>query len=736
MSTGTRGAAKAPETAEEDQTPDRKRRYRVRVPSVLQMEVTECGAASLGMVLGRYGKFLPLEELRIACGVARDGSTAKNIYAAARGYGLKPRAFKCEPEELKDLTFPLIIHWRFFHFLVVEGWYPGGWFINDPAMGPRRCDADEFDECFTGVALELTPGDGFEKSGERPGVLGRLLRAAGNTRPVMGYAALLGLLLLIPTLVVPQLVRLFGNQLAGTPGLVASAAVVGLMMAAGVQGALLWLQGSLSVRLATKVSVRLASAMVYRLLRLPASFHAQRGSSALAQRAVLADQLSVGVSAITVTAATGILTSAAGAVALLLVDPPTGLLAVLIALATALTLQWTMKRSRDEAARVVRESVEVGAVMSSSLNQIESIKASGSEDGIIARGLAAQNRLLVAQQQIGVRSLMLTLLPGLLTGLGTVLVAALAAWRVLEAAITPGTFLAILTLAAVVIAPLNQVVLALDQAQTMRATLDQVDDVIASDEDPGFAAAPDEALPAVLRGDLKLEDVSFGYSRRSPPVIANLDLHIAPGHRVALVGPSGCGKSTASRLVTGLYEPWTGRVLIDGRTRDQHAREVLTDQIALVDQDVTVFAGTIRDNVTLWDPSVPDRDVRAAIADAQLADDVARRPGGLDAVLAEGGADLSGGQRQRLEIARALVRRPALLVMDEATSALDPVTEKAIDEAVRRRGITCLVIAHRLSTIRDSDEIVVLDRGRIVERGTHAELMELAGSYAALVASA
>ena len=688
------------------------------------------------MVMARYQKFVPLENLRIACGVARDGSTARNIFAAARGYGMKVRAFSREPEKLKELTFPLIIHWRFYHFLVVEGWYPGGWYLNDPAMGPRRCDDKEFDECFTGVVLEITPGDNFVPGGSRPGVLGRLLKAAGNIAPVVTYVGMLALLLLVPTLVVPQLVRLFGNQLSGAAGLAASVAVVGLLMAAGVQAALMWLQGALSVKLATKVSVRLGSAMVYRLLRLPAAFHAQRGAAALTQRAVLADQLSNGVSALTVTAATGILTSAAGAVALVIVDPPTGVLALLIALVAAWAMEWTMKRSRDEAARVVRETVEVGAVMSSSLNQIESIKAAGSEDGMIARGLAAQNRLLEAQQRIGVRSLLLTLLPSVLTGIGTVLIAALGAWRVLQSAISPGTFLAILTLSAVVIAPLTQVVIALDMAQTLRATLDQVDDVLDTAEDPEFSAAPNGELPAVLTGDLRLVNVTFGYSRRSPPVITNLDLHIAPGHRVALVGPSGCGKSTASKLVTGLYGPWSGEVLIDGRPRSAHARDVLTDQIALVDQDVTVFAGTIRDNVTLWDPTVPDEDVRAAIVDAQLGADIARRPGGLDAVLTEGGADLSGGQRQRLEIARALVRNPTVLVMDEATSSLDPLTEQAIDEAVRRRGITCLVIAHRLSTIRDSDEIVVLSKGAVVERGTHDELMSAGGSYAALVGSA
>ena len=489
------------------------------------------------------------------------------------------------------------------------------------------------------------------------------------------------------------------------------------------------------MRLATKISTRVGAGMVLRLLRLPMSFHAQRGASALAQRALLIDQMSTAVTAVLVSATGGLLIAFVGGLVLLALNWASGLVAVAVALFTALTVRHTLLRSRDEASRVIRESVEVGAVMSSSLSQIESIKASGTEDGIIARGLAAENRLLDAQQRIGVRSLNLTILPGILAGAGTVLIAMAAVWQVLLGNLDPGGFLAVMALAAVVIAPISMLVVALDQAQTLRATLDQVDDISDAPEDPELTNVPEGEVPATLAGDLRLVDVTFGYSPVGEPTIHNLDLHISPGRRVALVGPSGCGKSTVSRLITGLYAPNSGEVLIDGRRRLEHARGVLTNRVALVDQDVTIFSGTLRDNVTLWDATISDRDVMTALVDAQLGDLVATRPGGLDAELTEGGADLSGGQRQRIEIARALARNPVILVLDEATSSLDPVTEQAIDIAVRRRGITCLVIAHRLSTIRDSDEIVVMNHGRVVERGTHDELMAAAGAYAQLVGS-
>lgn len=455
----------------------------------------------------------------------------------------------------------------------------------------------------------------------------------------------------------------------------------------------------------------------------------------MAQRASLIDSTSSGVSALALTMTSGILTSLIATVILLIVEPVTGVVAIGVAIGTGVIVQRTALRARHDAARTITEKVAVGAATAAVLAQFDSIKASGLEDGMIARVVATHNQLLEADQDFGVLRLRLGLLPPALTGIGMIGITGVTMFQVVLGQLPPGSVLAVIALTAILIAPVGQVVDALDQFHLLEASLDQIGEIMEADLEDDYAGNDAPTAPASLRGDLRLDDVTFGYNELATPVIKNLMLHLEPGGRVALVGKSGCGKSTIARLVAGLYRPWSGNILIDGLTRSQHAPHVLTDAMALVDQDVAIFAGTIRENVTLWDDTIPDVDVLAALADAQLAEDVAARPGGLDGMLSEGGSDLSGGQQQRLEIARALVRRPALLVMDEATNALDPQTERLVDEAIRRRGIACLVVAHRLSTIRDSDQILVLEDGRVVESGTHADLAIEGSLYLRVVES-
>ena len=720
----------------------RAHRRRVRTPTVLQLEATECGAAALGMVLGYFGKIVPLEELRAACGISRDGSKAANVMRAARSYGLVPHGFRREPEDLYGMDLPLIVFWRFNHFVVVDGFGRDKVYLNDPAAGPRAVSDEEFSESFTGIVMGFEKGPGFQPGGKRPGLTGALLGRLGRTRAGLAFAVLAGLLLVIPGIAVPALTRAFVDSfLVGQRTEWLPAIVTGIGVAALMQLVVSSLQQVALLRLQTKLSLRMSAETIDHLLRLPAGFFSQRAPGDLSFRAGLNDQIAQTLSGQLSQAVLGLFTASFYAVFMGIYDLPLLGVVVLLAAANIGFLKLGARARKDLSTRVSHSMSGMSGSVAAGIALIESVKASGSEDDLFGKWVGKLSDLVEARQRFNLVGIGLAAGPTFLSSVSVAAVLGVGALQVMDGTISLGTLIAFQALMGGFLAPVSLLVGLGGTIQSMAGNLNRVDDILNTPEAPELA----EPLPAAgagpangdhpLRGELELRGVTFGYSPLDPPLIEGLNLHLLPGQRVALVGASGSGKSTVSRLVSGLYEPWDGEILIDGVPRRAHDRAVLADGIALVDQEINLFEGTVRDNITLWDDGVPDADVVDALCDARLGDDILARSGGIASGVDEGGRNFSGGQRQRLEIARSLSRGPAPLVLDEATSALDPLTEEAIDLALRRRGCTCLIVAHRLSTIRDSDEIVVLDKGKVIERGTHETLLGMHGYYQRLIES-
>lgn len=739
-------------------------RRRVRTPTVLQIEAVECGAAALGIVLAYFGRIVPLEELRVATGVSRDGSDAGNIYQAAKGYGLVPHAYRREPDQLWSIAPPMIVFWEFNHFLVVEGYSKSTVYLNDPAHGPRTVSHEEFNRSFTGIVLSFERGPDFVRGGRRPSVASGLLRRLGRSRRGLAFCVLAGIALVIPGIVVPALSRAFVNSyvVAGRPGWT-EAILLGLGAAALAQLGLSVLQQRVLLRLQTKLALRMSAELITHLLRLPVTFFAQRSSGDVAYRLALTDQISQLLSGQLSQAGLGIITVVVYGAVMFHYDALLAGVVVVVAGLNAIQVSLVSRRRKDLNQRQLKQSGELAGTAASSLAAIESVKAGGTEEEVFNRWTGQLAELMVARQELLVAGIGLTVTPVLLSSLATTAVVGIGAWQVISGSITLGTLVAFQLLLVGFLNPINAIVTLGGALQEVSGSLRRLDDVLQAKPDPALVltgnhdqATPGQGdarpraliavrprlestgqspaeVPPMLRGRLDLVDVSFGYNPLKAPLIERLNLLLQPGQRVALTGASGSGKSTVSRLVAGLFQPWSGEILFDGRPRTAHHPATMAHGLSLVDQEIVLFEGTVRDNLTLWDPSVRYNDMVEAVRDAGLEAEILRRPGGFHGPVAEGGRNFSGGERQRLEIARALVRNPALMIMDEATSALDAVTEQQIDLALRRRGCSSLIVAHRLSTIRDADEIIVLDHGKVAERGTHEALIERGGSYARLV---
>ncbi|MEA5022644.1 NHLM bacteriocin system ABC transporter peptidase/ATP-binding protein [Desulfitobacterium sp. LBE] len=720
----------------------------VKVPTVLQMEAVECGAASLAMILAYHGKYITLEELRIACGVSRDGSKASNLLKAARNYGLEAKGYRKEPEALRRMPLPLVIHWNFSHFLVLEGFHKGKVVLNDPAAGRRTVSEEEFNLAFTGIVLSFTPTTEFQKDSRKPSLSLALRKRLKGSEQALLYIVLLGLALVIPGLIIPVFSRVFVDDilLGGLHSWVWPL-LLGMGITAMLRGVLTWMQQYYLLRLETKIALATSGQFLWHIFRLPSEFFSQRAAGDLTSRIQSNDKVAKLLSGKLATTALNVLMIMFYFALMLTYSWILALVGLVIAFINVVYLIAVSARRVDLNRKLLQDEGKLIGSGMAGLQIIETLKATGSEANFFAQWSGYQAKLLNAEQELGVSSQFLSVFPSFLTGINNALVLVIGGFLILEGQMTIGMLVAFQSLMSSFMTPVTGLVGLGAELQEMTGEMNRLDDVLnyPLDREQGDQEGRGErvdlggtaATPAgqKLSGYVELRNITFGYSILEPPLIEDFSLSLRPGSRVALVGGSGSGKSTIAKIIAGIHHPWSGEILFDGQPRSSFTKEVISNSLAMVDQEICMLQGTVKENITLWDGTISEFEMIRAARDACIHDDITARPGGYEQMVEEGGKNYSGGQRQRLEIARALAQNPAILIMDEATSALDPITEKKVDEHIRYRGCTCIIVAHRLSTIRDCDEIIVLEKGKIIERGTHGSLHERAGTYAKLIAT-
>ena len=710
-----------------------------KVPVVMQMEALECGAASLAMILAYYGKWIPLEQIRADCGVSRDGSNAKNILRAARSYGLTAKGYRFEPESLKEKgQFPCIVHWNFNHFVVLDGFKGDKAILNDPAKGNYAVSMEEFDKAFTGICLLFEPGETFEPGGKPRSTWAFAAERLKGTGAAVAFTVITSVIAALMGIINPAFSRIFLDRLLTgrnpqwfQPFLWA---MVGMM---AVHLLVELIRCIYSNRINGKIDALGSTTYMWKVLQMPMEFFSQRMAGDIQQR----KNENASIAGSLVNTLAPLVLQAGMMVFYLVVMIRYSWILTLVGLSSVLidmAMSRIISQRRTNLMRVqMRDAAKLTGTTVAGIEMIETIKASGAEDGFFERWAGYQASVNTQKVKFARVSNLMGLIPQAVHVLSTTAVLILGVWLTMEGKFTVGMIMAFQGFLASFLSPATSLIAASQTIQEMRSQMERVEDVMKYPADPVFEQASQVEVEEYdkLSGALEMKNVTFGYSRLAEPLIRDFNLTLEPGSRVAFVGTSGCGKSTLAKLISGLYQPWSGEILFDGKPITQIDRSVFTGSLAVVDQDIILFEDTIANNIKMWDSTIEDFEMIMAARDAQLHADIMQRDGGYNYRIMEGGKDFSGGQRQRMEIARVLAQDPTIIILDEATSALDAKTEYQVVKSIKDRGITCIVVAHRLSTIRDCDEIIVMHKGNVVERGTHEELFALNGFYTKLVTS-
>ena len=720
---------------------DNKKNSKVaKVPVIMQMEALECGAASLAMILAYYKLFLPLEQVRRDCGVSRDGSNARNILKAARSYGMEANGYRYELEGLlENAWFPCIIHWNFNHFIVLKGYKGKKVYINDPARGDVVISMDEFDKGFTGICILLKPGEAFQPGGKKKSIIGFAKKRMTGAGSAVAFVALTTMIISLLTLIRSGFSRVLLDYLltGREPGWLIPF-ILGLSLCSALHIIVSWVNAIYVLRISGKLASVGETGYMWSVFQLPMEFFSQRLAGDIQQR----KSTNAGIASSIVNVVSPLALNAIMVIFYLVVMLRYSVMLTLVGVSSCainIFLSYMISAKRVNISRVImRDQGKLSSATVSGIEMIETIKSSGAENGYFRKWAGYQASVNTQKLHYIKLNQYLGAVPALVQQITTMAVLLLGVCLVIKGKFSAGMVMAFQGHLSSFTNPVSQLIGSGQTIQEMRTDMERVEDVMAypTDAAPSFKESVEgETGLDKLNGEIEMKDVSFGYSPLGAPLIEHFNIKMEPGSRVAFVGSSGCGKSTLAKLISGLYKPWQGEILFDGKPISEIDRDVFTGSIAVVDQDIIMFEDTIANNIRMWDRSIEDYEVIMAARDAQIHDDIVKREGGYEYRLHAGGSDFSGGQRQRLEIARVLAQDPTIIVMDEATSALDAKTEFEVVQSIKDRGITCIVIAHRLSTIRDCDEIIVLDQGKVVERGTHDELMKLNGVYTKLVVS-